>query len=83
MPIEAYAVKSFETLGKRWSETEPESAIDYFEELPEGKARTEGVEGVMENWAKKDPQAAGNGSMKKRLGLKLDRFCHLCLSGFE
>ena len=28
-----YATKAFENLGLRWSETDPESAIDYFSEI--------------------------------------------------
>ena len=47
-------------MGSKWSETDPESAINYFSDLPEGKVQEVGVKSVIGNWAKQDPLAAGN-----------------------
>jgi hypothetical protein len=67
-----YAIKAFEGLGTRWSETDPESAIEYFSELPEGKVQEVGVKSVIGNWAKQDPLAAGNWLNEQPPGPRLD-----------
>ena len=60
------------SLSKTWASDgarlNPSPPWDFSEELPEGKARSEGVEGIMENWAKKDPQAAGEWLNEKEAG---------------
>ena len=72
MPNKKYATKAFENLGLRWSETDPESAIDYFSGLPEGKNQELGVKNIIGNWAKKDPLAAGTWLNEQPAGPRLD-----------
>ena len=67
-----YANKTFEHLGLRWSETDRESAIDYFSELPEGKNQELGVKNIVGNWAKKDPEGAGTWLNEQPAGPRLD-----------
>ena len=38
-----YSAKAFENLGRKWSETDPQSSIDYFSNLPDGKSQEVGI----------------------------------------
>ena len=69
---QGYAVKAFENLGKRWSETDPEAAINFFSDLPSGKTQEIGVKSIIGNWAKKDPLTAGQWLNNRPAGPELD-----------
>ena len=69
---ENYAIQAMDNLGKRWSETDPEAAINYFADLPPGKGQEMGIKSVVGNWAKEDPLAAGEWLNEREAGPELD-----------
>ena len=54
-----YATDSLRQLGDNWGERDPVSAIEYFDELPAGKGKQQGIREVMQSWSRDDPEASG------------------------
>ena len=69
---EKYADGSFERLGDNWGQKDPVAAAKYFDELPAGEGKTEGMREVVEHWAKEDPVAPGNWLNEKEPSADLD-----------
>ena len=69
---EDYADASFGRLGDNWGQRDPKAAANYFDELPAGDGKTEGMKEVVENWAKEDPVDAGNWLREKEPSSDLD-----------
>ncbi len=70
---EKYAEASFERLGDNWGQRDPISAAKYFDELPAGEGRSDGMREVVEHWAKDDPEATGNWLNEKEPSADLDQ----------
>ncbi|MFP6855555.1 MAG: hypothetical protein VB980_07205 [Opitutales bacterium] len=67
-----YSEASFGRLGDNWGQRDPQAAADYFDELPAGAGKTEGMREVVEHWAKEEPADAGDWLLKKEPSSDLD-----------
>ena len=67
-----YAGASFGRLGDNWGQRDPVAAAQYFDELPAGEGKTEGMREVVEHWAKEDPLATGNWLNEKEPSAEMD-----------